>query len=474
MAILIVDDDPDVRAELREALAQYGDGWETRHAETAADALRLATDHGVACVLLDYRLPDADGLTCFRELRRLRPDLPVIVVTGAGSERIAVEAMKLGAADYVVKEPAYAQAVPGLVREALGRRALARAGVDPTSHGDASTAPPLDPATRARFEADGFVTRSPAMLRVLGLIARVAQSQANAVLITGESGTGKELCARALHAHSPRAARPFMAVNCAAVPEALLESELFGHVRGAFTGADRDRAGLFQQADGGTLFLDEIGEASPAVQAKLLRVLQEREVRPVGATGAPRRIDVRVVAATNRDLRDEGDVDRFRRDLYYRLARFPIVVPPLRDRRDDVALLARRFLERFGRDEHKVLAGFRDETLAVLERYDWPGNVRQLENEIHRLVVCAEPGQRIGPDAVDPSILAAVGASPATSPSLQEILRQVEAAVIQSRLREHGYRRDATARSLGVRRETLWKRLRSLGLLPAEPEDDAE
>ncbi len=386
------------------------------------------------------------------------------MVTGGGSEAVAVEAMKLGAADYVVKHATYAQVVPGLVREALGRRALARLAAEPAAH---AAVPPLDAATRARFEADGFVARSAAMLRVLALIARAAQSRVS-VLVEGGSGTGKELCARALHAHGPREARPFLAQNCAAVPETLLEGELFGHVRGAFTGADRARPGLFEQADGGTLFLDEIGDATPAIQAKLLRVLQEREVRPVGATTA-RRVDVRVLSATNRDLRRDVEEGRFRLDLYYRLRVFPIVVPPLRERREDVTPLAEHFLERFAREEEKPLAGFEPETLALIERHAWPGNVRDLQNEVHRLVICAEPGDRIAPDALSPWITGELAISPATAAPLREVMRQVETVIIQSRLREHGYRRAATARSLGITREALWQKLRALGLVPPGP-----
>ena len=467
MTILVVDDDPEARERLERALRASGDGWDVRLAVTAKEGLALAGDAGVECVVLDYRLPDADGLTCLRELRRARPELPIVMITGSGSEKVAVDAMKLGAADYVVKHTTYASVIPGVVREALGRRALARLAADP-SGGASADLPAPDPATLARFEADGFIARSPVTLRLLALLVRAAQST-TAVLIEGESGTGKDLCAHALHKHGPRAKRPFVAQNCAAVPETLLESELFGHARGAFTGADRAHAGVFEQADGGTLFLDEIGEASPVIQAKLLRVLEEREVRPLGAT-SPRRLDVRLVAATNRDLRRDGEAGLFRLDLFYRVRVFPIVVPPLRERREDVAALAEHFLERFAREEQKPLAGFDPETIALLEGYAWPGNVRELQNEVRRLVVCAEPGARIAPDALEPRIRNV--ASPETGAPLRDIMRQVETSVIQSRLREHGGHRDAAARSLGMRRETLWKKLRALGLVTPDADSD--
>src|SRR5581483_3814603 len=463
MAILVIDDDRETRERLETALRESGDGWDVRHAATAEEGLAIATESDIECILLDYILPDRDGLKCLPELQRTRPDVPVVMITGSGSEAVAVEAMKLGAADYVVKHSTFAQVVPGVVREVLGRRLLARLATDSTSRDAGGDLPPLDAATRARFEAEGFVGRSPVMLRLLALIARAAQSRAF-VLIEGESGTGKELCARALHTHGPRASRPFVAQNCAAVPETLLESELFGHARGAFTGADRARPGLFEQAEGGTLFLDEIGEASLAIQAKLLRVLQEREVRPLGATGPPRRIDVRLVAATNRDMRSATAAGQFRLDLYYRLCVFPLVVPPLRERREDVAPLAEHFLARLARDEGKRLPGFHPETLAVMARYDWPGNVRELENEVHRLVLYAKPDERIAPDALAPSIRSDVATAPGTAAPLHDLLRQVETAVVQKRLREHGYRRAETAESLGITRSALWRKLRSLGL----------
>jgi DNA-binding NtrC family response regulator len=346
MAILVVDDDAHTRDALGEALAASGDGWEIRFAATARDGLALAKAPDVRCVVLDYQLPGRDGLSILTELQRTRPELAVVMVTGYGSETVAVDAMKLGADDYVPKVGAYARGVPGAVREALARRALAQLAADAASAATLARDLPLpDAATRARFESDGFIVRSPAMLRIVAVLVRAAGSARGNVLIQGESGTGKELCARAIHTQGPRAARPFVAVNCAALPESLLESELFGHVRGAFTGADRDRQGLFEQAAGGTVFLDEIGEMTPTTQAKLLRVLQEREVRPLGAT-ATRRIDVRVVSATNRPLRQQKDTGDFRLDLYYRLSDYPIFLPALRERREDIAPLAEHFLAR--------------------------------------------------------------------------------------------------------------------------------
>src|SRR5881396_996021 len=305
---------------------------------------------------------------------------------------------------------------------------------------------------------------SAAIEHALFLAERAAETRVT-VLLEGETGTGKELFARAIHYHGPRARGPFLAQNCAALPEGLLESELFGHVRGAFTGAERARRGLFEEADGGTLFLDEVSEASPAIQAKLLRVLQDGEVRPVGASGG-RKVDVRVIAASNGDLGEAARAGRFRADLYYRLRVFPIRLPALRERRGDIRLLAVHLLERIGAREGKTLRGFDARALRLLERYPWPGNVRELENEIHRLVLCAEPGERITPDLLAAWIVEGVppAAGGGTRP-LKEIVREVELATIRARLREHGYHRAATARSLGMTRESLWAKLRQLGFV---------
>jgi len=433
---------------------------------SARDGLAHLAANPVDCVLLDYRLPDADGLECLRTIRQRHPDLPVVLITGAGSEEVAVEAMKLGASDYLVKHGKYLVTVPVVVREALGRRELERTAAHYRSalRSSRREASRLRRELRERYRLDGIIGESAAIEQSLFLAERAAETRVT-VLLEGETGTGKELFARAIHYHGPRARGPFLAQNCAALPEGLLESELFGHVRGAFTGAERARRGLFEEADGGTLFLDEVGEASPAIQAKLLRVLQDGEVRPVGGNGE-RKVDVRVIAASNGDLGEAARERRFRPDLYYRLRVFPIRLPALRERRGDIRLLALHLLERISAREGKTLRGFDARALRLLERYPWPGNVRELENEIHRLVLCAEPGERITPDLLAAWIVE--GAPPAagggTRP-LKEIVREVELATIRARLREHGYHRAATARSLGMTRESLWAKLRQLGFV---------
>ena len=437
--VLLIEDSAETARLLAGALGAGSDPFEVTVAGSARDGLEHLATHQVDCVLLDYRLPDADGLECLRTIRQRHPDLPVVVITGAGSEEVAVEAMKLGASDYLVKHGKYLVTVPVVVREALGRRELERTAAHYRSalRSSRREASRLRRELRERYRLDGIIGESAAIEHALFLAERAAETRVT-VLLEGETGTGKELFARAIHYHGPRARGPFLAQNCAALPEGLLESELFGHLRGAFTGAERARRGLFEEADGGTLFLDEVSEASPAVQAKLLRVLQDGEVRPVGGNGG-RKVDVRVIAASNGDLGQAARERRFRPDLYYRLRVFPIRLPALRERRADIRLL---------------------------ERYPWPGNVRELENEIHRLVLCAEPGERITPDLLAAWIVE--GAPPAAGGGarpLKEIVREVELATIRARLREHGYHRAATARSLGMTRESLWAKLRQLGFV---------
>jgi two-component system NtrC family response regulator len=464
--ILLIEDNGDAARFIAETLRHVPEGFVVATAGSARAGYQHLAAHPVDCVLLDYRLPDADGLECLARIRRRYPDLPVVLVTGAGSEEVAVEAMKLGATDYVVKHGRYFDTVPIVVREALGRRELRRAAAQHDgAHCPRGGGERLSRELRERYRMDGIVGDSEAIERVLVLVEQAAHAGVT-VLLEGETGTGKELFAHAIHEHGPRARGPFLAQNCAALPETLLESELFGHARGAFTGADRSRRGLFEEAEGGTLFLDEMSETSLGLQAKLLRVLQDGEVRPVGHNGI-RRVDVRVVAATNRNLAEAVAEGSFRRDLYYRLRVFPIRLPPLRERREDIAQLATYFLERLSAHEGRPLPGLGASALRLLERYPWPGNVRELQNEVHRLVLCLGAHERIEPDLLAPWIAEGVpSAAQHGSRPLKEIVREVELATIRARLREYGYRRGETARSLGFSRESLWAKMRRLGLRP--------
>ena len=446
--VLVVDADTSAAVRLRQALLVVEpDALVTGVArlESSLTALRRPD---VTCVVTELDLPDRHGLDVLRMLRAARPELPVVVCTRAGSEDVAVAAMKLGAADYVRKHGADPAPVLAAVRAAAGRAVLS--GLDYGAAGSAgsSVASP-DP---------DFVATTARMRQALLLVERAAHSRVP-VLLEGETGTGKELLARAIHTRGPRRQATFVVQNCGALSESLLESELFGHVRGAFTGAERDRHGLFADAGDGTVFLDEIGEAPPSVQVKLLRVLQHGEVKAVGAD-RPHGVRARIVAATNRALAAEVEAGRFRRDLYYRLSVFPIRIPPLRQRAADVPLLSARFLARFEREERRQTGGFAFEALDMLTRYTWPGNVRELEHEVHRLVLTVANDQRIRPHHLAVAIREAAGL-PHAAP-LATLLARIELALIRQRL-EALPTKTAAARSLGITREALYGKLRRLG-----------
>jgi len=464
--ILIIEDDPEDANLLATALKSAARGVEVRVASSARAGVAALEQDATDCVLLDYRLPDSNGLTCLRTIRNRKPDVPVVIITGAGSEEVAVEAMKLGAADYLVKRGRYVLMVPVVVQGVLGRRVLeklaARTRPRHPARGDGTS---MRWDRRERYRLAGIIGESDAIEHAIVLAEKAVDSRVT-VLLEGETGTGKELFARAIHEHGSRSRNAFLAQNCAALPDTLLESELFGYARGAFTGADRDHKGLFEQADGGTLLLDEIGETNSAVQAKLLRVLQEGEVRPVGGDYS-RRVDVRVIAASNRCLSDAVGDGTFRRDLYYRLSTFPIRLPALRERREDIALLATHFLVQACEQEGRFVPGFSPAALKLLIRYDWPGNVRELRNEVHRLVLCAETAEPIVPSQLSPAIRAwHPGSVDVGGRTLKDIMRQVELATIQTRLLEYGYSRTQTAQSLGLTREGLWVKLRRLRFTP--------
>jgi two-component system response regulator HydG len=447
--VLVIDPDAALAVQLRRALPAMEQDPLVTTAGRLESALTPLRRTDLTCVVTELLLPDREGLDVLRVLRAVRPELPVIVSTRAGSEDVAVAALKLGAADYVPKQGADALRLPIAVRAAAGRAVLS--GLD-DAVGAVAVAPPLlDP---------NFIATTARMRHVLYMVERAARSRVP-VLLEGETGTGKELLARAVHAWGPRQRAPFVVQNCGALSESLLESELFGHVRGAFTGAERDRQGLFAEAADGTVFLDEIAEAPAAVQVKLLRVLQHGEVKAVGAD-RPHPVRARIVAASNRALAAEVEAGRFRRDLYYRLSVFPLRIPPLRQRAADVPLLAAHFLARFEREERRQTGGFAPETLALLARHSWPGNVRELEHEVHRLVLTVANDQRLRPHHLATSVRAAAD-RPWQAAPLATLLARVELALIRQRL-ESLPTKTAAARSLGITREALYGKLRRLGV----------
>lgn len=367
--VLLVEDQPALARLYIETLSKAGIAVD--HAETGGDALAALARDGYATVLLDLNLPDMNGMEILQHVRDQQIPVAVIVITAHGSVNVAVEAMRLGAFDFLVK-PFPGDRLTVTVRNTLERMRLQR-----------EVEAWRDDLGRDRYY--GFIGRSPAMQAVYRIIDSAAASKAT-VFVTGESGTGKELCAEAIHRRSPRRDRPFVALNCAAIPRDLIESEIFGHVKGAFTGAVADRDGAAVRADGGTLFLDEICELAPELQTKLLRFLQTGVVQPVGDS-RERKVDLRIVCATNRDPAEEVRQGRFREDLYYRLLVIPVALPPLREREDDVLLVARQFLRDYAAEEGKGFTDFDIEVAEDLQRYAWPGNVRQLQNVVRNIVV---------------------------------------------------------------------------------------
>ncbi len=439
--VLIVDDDAVSCRLLSEVLTQDGVTvvWDTDPRQALA---RIGAET-IDLAVLDIRMPEMNGIELLRRLRSTLPELPVIVMTGFGSVDTAVEAISAGAVDYVSK-PMNVDEIRATVRRALDR------------HAEVQAALPLGDETVA-----GMVGRSPAMVEVYKTIARVAPGPST-VLILGESGTGKELVARAIHQHSLRRALPFVAVDCTSLTETLLESELFGYVRGAFTGATRDATGLFAEADGGTLFLDEIGDVSPALQAKLLRVLQEHSIRPVGGTQwLP--VDVRVLAATNRDLTAAVASGRFREDLYYRLKVVTIRLPPLRERRDDIPLLVDHLVQRAARQCDKPVTGLSAAALAVLQGHDWPGNVREMAHVLERSVALAQHDV-IGVDDLPQEIRSPVRVAAPDLLADRPTLEELKQLYIQRVLEESGGNVSRAATVLGVDRRSLYRMLQRYGI----------
>jgi two-component system, NtrC family, response regulator AtoC len=370
VTLLIVDDEELVRWSLRERFA--AEGYTILEAGTAAGAVDQAAA-GVELVLLDYRLPDGDGLTTLRRIKEQSPETLVILMTAFSTVENAVEAMKHGAYHYLNK-PFNLDEVAMMVEKALETSRLRR------------EVRALRASQSREYGFDSIIGESPAMRAVKSLLVRISGSVASTVLLTGETGTGKDLAAKAIHYNSDRASRPFVNITCSALPEQLLESELFGHERGAFTDARQQKRGLLETADGGTVFLDEIGEMTPGLQAKLLRFLEEKTFKRVGGL-TDLRVDVRVVAATNRDLEEEVAANTFREDLFYRLQVMPVLLPPLRERRGDIPLLVEYYIDRYNREFRKKVRGVRPDALELLTQHSWPGNVRELRNAIERAML---------------------------------------------------------------------------------------
>ena len=439
-SVLVVDDAPETLELLRRNLE--AEGYRVFTAPGVSEALAVLEAGPIDLVITDYKMPKVTGMELVRHIRENQAGTAVVMITGYASIEGAVEAIKTGAEEYLPK-PFTDEELFGAVRRALEKRARRLLAVLPAPES-------------ARFQ--GLMGQSPAMQAVFAAIKKAAETPAT-VLISGESGTGKELVARAIHYGSRRSSAPFVPVNCGGIPEGLIESELFGHVRGAFTGAVTSRAGFFLTADGGTIFLDEISELSPGLQVKLLRVLQDKEVVMVGATQS-RKVDVRILAATNKDLRRLVERQAFREDLYFRLNVLAIEVPPLRERGDDILLLARHFLQKYARELGRGEPRFSDAVLERLLAYPWPGNVRELENIVQRLVVMAE-GEEIGV----PSLPSAMRFSADRPGAPHRTLAEVEVEHIRGVLASVGGNKTLASKILGIDRKTLREKLKQLSLL---------
>jgi two-component system, NtrC family, response regulator AtoC len=445
--ILVVDDEQLIRWSLSDRLTQ--EGYRVVEAQNASEALEKHRE-GVDLVLLDYRLPDSDGLTVLKKIKEANADTLVILLTAFSSVDLAVEAMKGGAYHYANK-PFNLDEIALLVEKALETTRLRR---------EVRT---LRASQAQPYSLDRIVGDSAAVAQLKGLLQKIAASPASTVLLTGESGTGKDLAAKVLHYSSDRAARPFMNITCSALPEALLESELFGHERGAFTDARQQKRGLFEMADGGTVFLDEIGEMVPGLQAKLLRFLEEKTFKRVGGM-SDIKVDVRVVAATNKNLEEEVKKGRFREDLYYRLNVLPIALPPLRARADDIPRLANYFVDSYNTEFRKRVRRVAPETMKRLQSYGWPGNIRELRNAIERAMLLADDEELTNKD-----FPLTTGSAPRLTEGVQLPahgidLESLERSLVVQALERSGWNQTRAATLLGINRDQIRYRIEKFKL----------
>ncbi len=446
MSILIVDDDEVTCNLLEEVLSK--EGYLVDKASSGRQAIEKGENKLYEVVLTDIRMNDVDGLEVLRAYRKKSPETIIIMMTAFGSIETAIQAIKEGAYDYVSK-PFKLDEIKLTIRRALEQKRLLQENLLYRQE------------LITKYKLDNIVGRSPQMLQVYKTIARVADSRST-VLIAGESGTGKELVARAIHFNSPRSAKPFVAVDCGSLAETLLESELFGHVRGAFTGAVANKKGLFEEADNGTCFLDEVGEISLAMQAKLLRVIQEHEVKRVGGT-EPTKIDVRIVAATNKHLEELVAEKKFREDLFYRLNVVSIHIPPLRDRKDDIPLLAEHFLRKYAAENERPVSRISPEALDLLTRYHWPGNIRELENIIERAIILSRHSIILPEDLPRRIRIEPSGISGTSLPSKISLIEMEKIHIIKV-LEETGGNKKKAADILGIDRRTLYRMAARYGI----------
>jgi DNA-binding NtrC family response regulator len=456
--ILIVDDEPNILSTLRRALELEGYGVEV--AGSGRLALEKLKANGFDAVLLDVAMPEMNGLEVLRQVREIHPTPSVIMMSGNATLQTAVEATKLGAVDFLEK-PLTTDKVLITVQNALKLARLEREAEE----------------ARARQRAElAMIGTGPRMKKIFEIVRRAAPSTGR-VLVTGERGTGKELIARAIHEHSKRKDGPFVKLNCAAIPSELIESELFGHEKGSFTGATKERRGKFEQAHGGTLFLDEIGDMTLSAQAKVLRVLQENEIERVGGNDTIN-VDVRVIAATNKDLKSEIEKGRFRADLYDRLNVVPIEMPPLREHKEDIPSLVEHFLDGASLQNGKRKLKVAETALALLMQHDWPGNVRELRNIVERLVIFCDA--QIAEDDIHAALpgVKQVRAAYRRGAALKDLVASAEREIVLAALDANQHHIANTARELGLERSHLYKKMRALGIKPKrgeeeEPEDDA-
>ena len=455
--ILVVDDDRIIVESLSELLRV--EGYAAFPAASLTEAIRTLDREPIDLILADVNMPGGNGFELLHVVRKRFPETVIVMMTAYGTIESAVEAIKMGAYDYLTK-PIVDDELKVCVERAVAQQALLRENRI------------LKDTLDLRFGLESIVGHDYRMLKVFDLVESVAPSRVN-VLIQGASGTGKSLIARVIHHLSGRSAKPFVEVSCGSIPETLLESELFGHTRGAFTGAIANKVGKFKAADGGTIFLDEISAASPALQVKLLRVLQSHQFEPVGSNKTET-VDARVILATNLDLEAEVAAGRFREDLFYRINVVAVDMPTLYERVGDVPLLARHFLNKYCQSMNRRILDFDDEAMRLLQQYRWPGNVRELENAVERAVVLCKT-HRITAADLPTKLVAAASASPASTyapQTLREALEEPEKRILETALRANGWNRQTTAEQLGINRTTLYKKMKRFGL-DAEPTPQA-